>query len=232
MRLARGPSTASSASPRALAAGAIFSNPLRPRALYQWLARFQGHTAGGQHIFVCHALLLRRRIHVSAPLSGTGDEIFRNASPLDRGIVVCALPTLCNDMRAVIAAALLGQACAWVLPGTAPQQFEQGATVRRGAADRARGRAPPRPAVERCCAPPSPREVPASRSLPPAQVELKVNKLTSPKTHLGYENYKLKFCRVRRRGGPRVRAPAPDLSLYVAADRPSLPAPARSQRRA
>lgn len=27
------------------------------------------------------------------------------------------------------------------------------------------------------------------------KVELKVNKLTSPKTHLGYEYYSLKFCR-------------------------------------
>lgn len=30
-----------------------------------------------------------------------------------------------------------------------------------------------------------------------APVELKVNKITSPKTHLGYEHYSLKFCRVR-----------------------------------
>ena len=30
-----------------------------------------------------------------------------------------------------------------------------------------------------------------------APVELKVNKITSPKTHLGYEHYSLKFCKVR-----------------------------------
>jgi hypothetical protein len=33
-------------------------------------------------------------------------------------------------------------------------------------------------------------------SLYAVQVKLKVNKLTSPKTHLGFENYKLKFCKV------------------------------------
>ncbi len=37
-------------------------------------------------------------------------------------------------------------------------------------------------------------------------VELKVNKLTSPKTHLGYEHYSLAFCRVRSPGG-RPRRP-------------------------
>jgi transmembrane 9 superfamily protein 2/4 len=55
----------------------------------------------------------------------------------------------------VIACTLLG-AGAWVLPGTAPMQYEEGAPV-----------------------------------------ELKVNKLTSPKTHLGFEHYSLAFCRVR-----------------------------------
>lgn len=40
------------------------------------------------------------------------------------------------------------------------------------------------------------------------QVDLKVNKLTSPKTHLGYDNYKLKFCTVRAGRPPRVSAPA------------------------
>lgn len=57
--------------------------------------------------------------------------------------------------RSLLAAAALASANAWVLPGTAPQQFLEG-----------------------------------------QQIELKVNKLTSPKTHLGYENYQLKFCRV------------------------------------
>ena len=32
-----------------------------------------------------------------------------------------------------------------------------------------------------------------------APVELKVNKITSPKTHLGYEHYSLRFCRVSYR---------------------------------
>jgi transmembrane 9 superfamily protein 2/4 len=47
---------------------------------------------------------------------------------------------------------------AWVLPGTAPMQYNEGEPV-----------------------------------------ELKVNKLTSPKTHLGFEHYSLAFCRVRLR---------------------------------
>ena len=61
-------------------------------------------------------------------------------------------------MRAVLVslALLAPGARAWVLPGTAPRQFVQG-----------------------------------------ARVDLKVNKLTSPRTHLGYEYYTMPFCRVR-----------------------------------
>jgi len=55
--------------------------------------------------------------------------------------------------RVTAVACLAALSQAWVLPGTAPQQFSTGQAV-----------------------------------------ELKVNKLTSPKTHLGYDNYKLKFC--------------------------------------
>ena len=62
----------------------------------------------------------------------------------------------------MLAAAAASVTNAWVLPGTAPQQFLEG-----------------------------------------QQIELKVNKLTSPKTHLGYENYQLNFCKVRARAAAR-----------------------------
>lgn len=62
-------------------------------------------------------------------------------------------------LRAATLAAAAAAALAWVLPGTSPTQYLDGAPV-----------------------------------------DLKVNKLTSPKTHLGFEYYKdMPFCTVRWR---------------------------------
>jgi hypothetical protein len=67
----------------------------------------------------------------------------------------------------------------------------------------------------------APRQCPCAPSTPPPpQVELKVNKLTSPKTHLGYEHYSLAFCKVRTHRGNSPESSvfwgargAPDIAL-------------------
>jgi hypothetical protein len=84
---------------------------------------------------------------------------------------------------------------AFYLPGVAPTQYMPGAPVRALAARCAcEDRCDHSPV--RLLTPPPCRFITVS----PLQVELQVNKLTSSKTHLGYEYYQLPFCRVRAAG--------------------------------
>ena len=114
--------------------------------------------------------------------------------------------------RAFAAVCSLAAVGAWVLPGIAPEEYGHGQTVRplRQPSECCRQSYSAQQAGEvslamrLVAAAVSGRHVNCSvkhLALPcaggtPPQVDLKVNKLTSPKTHLGYENYKLKFCRV------------------------------------
>jgi hypothetical protein len=130
--------------------------------------------------------------------------------------------------RAIALSLAACTASAWVLPGTAPFQFRDGEAVRLPPLAHARQTtaAGPRPS------PAHPQRPPSITPIPRAQVELKVNKLTSPKTHLGYEHYSLGFCRVRfprlivpGRPSRRGPAPRPYPRSYPVSHIPSAPAP-------
>ncbi len=92
---------------------------------------------------------------------------------------------LASTMRPLLGLLAAASAASWVLPGTGPVNFPDGAVV----SVHLRSYLSRRSDYSHVVIVPSHAFV---------QIPLKVNKLTSTKTQLGYENYKLPFCRVSR----------------------------------
>jgi hypothetical protein len=122
-----------------------------------------------------------------------------------RGFTTVPWQQSANMRRLGAVLALLASAQGFYLPGVAPTQYVKGAPVS------ARGDASLRAffllVLQTACPMVLTWPPPELSSSPHWQVELKVNKLTSAKTHLGYEYYSLPYCRVCSRGAALLSPP-------------------------